>query len=110
MKLMQPGRASCSLKHSALQSLEQIPVFSYTTSLLKANISKGKTKIPSLLYHLAAPGGLFYDYHKVRAQVISFLMVLSDYVNTLMESEEGEGKGSVCYLVNPRIYSLKKRT
>lgn len=64
-----------------------------TLHLLKANISKGKTKIPSLLCHLATLGGLFYDYHKARAQVISFLMGLFDYVNTLMESEEGEGKG-----------------
>lgn len=75
---------------------------------LKAKITEGKTKTLPLLYCLATQGMLFYYCHKGLAQVINFLMVLVDDIDTeMMGFEEGEGKGTLCFFVKPGIYPLK---
>lgn len=75
---------------------------------MKAKITEGKTKTLLLLYCLATQGMLFYSFHKGLAQVINFLMVLVDDIDTeMMGFEEGEGKGTLCFFVKPGIYPLK---
>lgn len=75
---------------------------------MKAKITEGKTKTLPLLYCLATQGMLFYNFHKGLAQVINFLMVLVDDIDTeMMGFEEGDGKGTLCFFVKPGIYPLK---